>query len=445
MPQDEGVLIWDHGSVHRIQRFMKTILGPSFVLGLLLAVHVQGASVEPVVTPKATPPDLRDVRLLEGPFKDAMELNARYLLWLEPDRLLSGVRRNAGLPTKARSYGGWEGQGVAGQTLGHYITALALQYRATGDQRFRNRLNYIVDELAACQAKEAFGYIAAIPNGKTMFAGLKARGGRMDGWVPWYTMHKLFQGLRDAYLFTGNEEAKQVFLKLADWADAVTKDLTAAELETMLAMEHGGMPEVLADAYAMSGDPKYLAAARRFCHRTVMDPLSRGEDNLAGLHANTQIPKITGAARLYELTGEDYFRAVSQSFWDLVVTNHSYCIGGNSESEHFFPTDRFPEKLTTATAETCNTYNMLRLTERLFAREPAARDMDFYERALFNQILGSRPRAPGCLLISSRSSRARSRFTRIQRTPFGAVSAPAWKITRGTARPFTSCRRMRYG
>lgn len=383
--------------------FMKTILVLLATLSVSGAIAVRSQAqnsavatdrVTPAVAVKATPADLRDVRLLDGPFKDAMELNARYLLTLEPDRLLSGVRKNAGLTPKAPRYGGWEGQGVAGQTLGHYMTALAQQYRASGDQRFLDRLNYVVDELAECQAKDQTGYVAAIPDGKAMFAGMKARGGRMEGWVPWYTMHKLFQGTRDAYRYTGNEKAKQVFLKLADWADAVTKPLTEVEKETMLGMEHGGMPEVMADAYAFTGEAKYLAAARRFCHRAVMDPLSRGEDKLPGLHANTQIPKIVGAARLYELTGDDYFRAVSQSFWDLVVTNHSFCIGGNSESEHFFPPDRFSEKLTTATAETCNTYNMLRLTERLFAREPAARDMDFYERALFNQILGSQdPRA----------------------------------------------------
>ncbi len=333
--------------------------------------------------------DLRDVRLLDGPFKQAMELNQQYLLFLEPDRLLSGVRQNAGLTPKAPRYGGWESQGVAGQSLGHYMTALAQQYRATSDARFRERLDYIVDELAECQAKDPTGYVAAIPNGKSVFEGLKARGGRMEGWVPWYTMHKLFQGLRDAHRFCGNEKAKQVLFKLADWADAVTRDLTEAEKETMLGMEHGGMPETLADVYALSGDPKHLAVARRFCHRFVMDPLARGEDRLPGLHANTQVPKIVGAARLYELTGEDYFRKVSQNFWDIVVTNHTFCIGGNSESEHFFPGDQFRQRLTSATAETCNTYNMLRLTEPLFAREPSARLMDYYERALFNQILGS--------------------------------------------------------
>lgn len=352
--------------------------------------HAQPATVAPEkVTPKTVTFDLRDVKLLDGPFKTAMELNAKYLLSLDSDRLLSGVRQNAGLLPKAPRYGGWESQGVAGQTLGHYMTALAQQYRATGDERFRERLAYIVKELAECQAKDPTGYVAAIPDGKAVFEGMKKRGGKMLGWVPWYTMHKLLQGLRDAWLFTGNEQARAVLIRLAEWVDFVTKDLTEQEKEVMLSMEHGGMNETLADVYAITGDSKHLTTARRFCHRFVMDSLARGEDRLNGLHANTQIPKMTGAARLHELTGENYFRFVARNFWEFVVTNRSYAIGGNSDSEHFFPPVEHHRHLTSATAETCNTYNMLKLTEHLFAWEPDARRMDYYERALYNQILAS--------------------------------------------------------
>ncbi len=355
----------------------------------LIAVWSVGAEVSPTVQAKAVAFDLRDVKLLASPFKDAMELNAKYLLSLDPDRLLSGVLRNAGLTPKAPRYGGWESEGVAGQSLGHYMTALALQYRATGDKRFLDRENYIVAELAACQTRDTNGFVAAIPNGRVLFTALKERRGRMEGWVPWYTMHKLFAGLRDAYVLCGNEQARAVLVKLADWADSVTRNLTPEEMETMLGTEHGGMPEVLADVYALTGDPKYLALSKRFCHRFVMDPLSRGEDRLNGLHANTQIPKITGAARLYELTGEDYFHNLADNFWNFVVTNRTYVIGGNSDSEHFFPPEEFHRHLSTATCETCNTYNMLKLTEHLFAWQPAARLLDYYERALYNQILGS--------------------------------------------------------
>ena len=363
---------------------------PVLALGLIILLPVTlPGTVQPAVPARAAPFSLQEVRLLDSPFKTAMALNAEYLLTLEPDRLLSGVRRNAGLPPKAPRYGGWEAEGVAGHSLGHYLTAIAQQYQATGDTRFLDRVNYIVAELAACQARDTNGLITAIPNARVMFASLKTRSGRVEGWAPWYTMHKLFAGLRDAHQLCGSALAGTVLLKLADWADGVTRDLTPQEMETMLGEEHGGMPEVLADVYALTGDPRYLALAKRFCHHRVMDPLARGEDRLDGLHANTQIPKITGAARLYELTGDDYFHRVAQAFWEIVVTNRTYVIGGNSDSEHFFPVEQSANHLSSATCETCNTYNMLKLTEHLFACQPEGRWMDYYERALYNQILGS--------------------------------------------------------
>ncbi len=199
---------------------------------------------------------------LDSPFKRAMELNAAYLLSLEPDRLLSGFRREAGLPPKAPAYGGWEAEGVAGHTLGHYLTALSQQFRANEDRRCAARVNYIVGELALCQNQDPPVYVAALPNAKQIFAGLKRGGGGMEGWVPWYTMHKLFAGLRDAYLLCGNDEAKVVLIRLTDWADAVTSDLTPQEMETMLDTEQGGMAEALADVYDITGDAKYLALAR---------------------------------------------------------------------------------------------------------------------------------------------------------------------------------------
>ncbi len=355
----------------------------------LICLVALASAVELAVPLTASAPDLRDVRLLDGPFKVAMELNAKYLLSLDPDRLLSGMLQNAGLPPKAPRYGGWESQGVAGQSLGHYLTALAQQYRATGDQRFLERVNYIVGELSRCQARDPNGFVAAIPNGRALFHGLKQRDGRLEGWAPWYTMHKLFAGLRDAYVLCGNEQAKAVMIRLAGWAEAVTHDLSPQEMETMLGNEHGGMAEVLADIYLLTGDPQHLELAKRFCHHLVMDPLARGEDRLNGLHANTQIPKMTGAARLYEASGDAYFQRVAENFWWFVVTNRTYAIGGNSDSEHFFPPEQTRAHLSSATCETCNTYNMLKLTEHLFAWAPAARWMDYYEQALYNQILGS--------------------------------------------------------
>jgi len=357
--------------------------------GITLLAVAAAAPPAPAVVPPAKFFAPSEVRLLDGPFKTAMDLDGRYLLSLEPDRLLSGVRKNAGLEPKAPAYPGWESAGVASHTLGHYLSAVARYYGDTGDGRFLDRVNYLVDELVLCQKQDPAGYMSAIPDGKAQFDGLKQRGGKVLGWVPWYTMHKLFAGLRDAWLLCGNEKARTSLIQLADWADTVTRDLTEGEREVMLSTEHGGMLEVLSDVYALTGDPRHLETARRFRHRFVMDPLAHGEDRLTGLHANTQIPKMTGAARFYEVTGENYFHDVAYNFWNFVVTNRSYVIGGNSDEEHFFPPEQHRRHLTSATAETCNTYNMLKLTEHLAEWAPAGTWMDYYERALYNQILAS--------------------------------------------------------
>jgi DUF1680 family protein len=339
--------------------------------------------------------DLADVRLLDGPFKRAMQLDAGYLLRLDPDRLLSWFRKEAGLEPKAAVYGGWESQGVAGHSLGHYLSACAMMFASTGDTRFRDRVNYIVAELALCQKANGNGYVAAIPNGKKIFqevaAGdIRSKGFDLNGgWVPWYTLHKLLAGLLDAHHYCRSDQALSVAKGLADWAEATTARLTEEQFQRMLACEHGGMNEALAELYARTGDERYLKLSRRFHHKAVLDPLARGEDRLQGLHANTQIPKLIGLARRYELTGDASDRAAAEFFWDRVVHYHSYVIGGNSENEHFGPPGRLDERLGPNTCETCNTYNMLKLTRHLFSWHPAAEYADFYERALYNHILAS--------------------------------------------------------
>ncbi|MCX5757100.1 MAG: glycoside hydrolase family 127 protein [Candidatus Hydrogenedentes bacterium] len=299
---------------------MNTTYGAISMFTILSLAVCAGA--DPVAL-KAEPFATKDVRLLDGPFKDAMQRDADYLLKLEPDRLLAGFREGAGLPAKAQRYGGWEQQGVAGHTLGHYLSASAKMYAATGDDRFRERVAYIVDELGTCQAANGNGYVAAIPDGKRIFAEI-ARGEirqkdfELNGcWVPWYTTHKLMAGLRDAYQLAGCARAKDVLLQLADWAFATTHALTDELDQRMLDCEHGGMNEAAADAYAISGDAKYLALARCFNHRAIMDPLSAQRDELSGRHANTQIPKMTGAARQYELTGDAYLHDVAAFFWKM--------------------------------------------------------------------------------------------------------------------------------
>lgn len=355
--------------------------------------------VTPVVPGQVQPFDLADVTLLDGPFKAAMGRDTAYLLSLDPDRLLHNFRTEAGLTPKAPIYGGWENSGVAGHILGHYLSALSMEYRATGNPHVKQRIDYIVGELALCQEKNGGGYVSAIPNGKAMFADVKAGHGDgvHRGWVPWYTMHKLFAGLRDAYLYAGNTQAKDVLIKLSDWAIVTTANLDDAQWQIMLEQEHGGMNEVLADVYALTGEAKYLALSRRFYQKSVLDPLTLREDHLAGLHGNTQIPKLIGLARLYELTGDPKDKTAAEYFWDRVVHTRTYAIGANTDGEHFGQPNKLSASLSDSTAETCNTYNMLKLTRHLFEWKPTAEYADFYERALYNHILASQDPVRGMM------------------------------------------------
>jgi len=356
----------------------------------------------------AEPFNLREVQLLKSPFLHAMQMNARYLLMLEPDRLLHRFRLYAGLRPKAPAYGGWESMGVSGHTLGHYLSACSMHYAATGDDTFRKRVDYIVGELALCQQKHGNGYVSAIPEGERIFreiaeGNIRAQAFDLNGgWVPWYTMHKLFAGLIDAFVHCGNEQALAVAKSLGDWAYHSTERLSEAQWQTMLACEHGGMNEAMANLYALTGDEKYLTLARKFYHKAVLDRLANGEDCLPGLHANTQIPKVIGVARLYELTGEKRYRDIATFFWERVVYHHTYVIGGHSDYEHFGSPDKLANRLSTNTCETCNTYNMLKLTRHLFSWEPKADYMHFYERALYNHILASQDPQTGmvCYYVS---------------------------------------------
>jgi hypothetical protein len=342
----------------------------------------------------ARPFDLRDVRLLEGPFLEAQKRDAEYMLSLDADRMLHNFRVNAGLEPKAPVYGGWESQEpwvwirCHGHTLGHWLTAGSLMFASTGDERFKERVAYIVTELKLCQDESGSGLVCAFPDGDAQLMNA-VRGQRFDG-VPWYTMHKIMAGLRDAHLLADNRTALDVLLRLSDWTWTVTSDISADGWERMLESEHGGMNEVLADVYALTGDDRYLTLARHFSHKALLEPLARRDDVLDGLHANTQIPKVIGFHRLHELTGDHEFRAASTFFWDRVVNARSFATGGHGDGEHFFPADEFPRHLESAkTMETCCTHNMLRLTRMKFGLEPSTRYADFYERALYNGILAS--------------------------------------------------------
>jgi DUF1680 family protein len=360
--------------------------------GFLACISVALADPALVKIVRAVEPfDLTDVRLLDGPFRDAMLRDQKYLLSLDPDRLLLNFRVNVGLSSSAQPLGGWEEPSceLRGHSLGHYLSALSLMYASTGDARFKRRVDYIVVELAQCQSNSPMagfhaGYLSAFPES---FIDRVEQGKNV--WAPWYTLHKIMAGLLDANQHCGNAQALTVLTNMADWVEFRVDHLTPEQMQKSLDTEYGGMNEVLANLYAVTGNSNYLQAAEAFNHQKVFGPLARGEDELDRLHANTQIPKIIGAIREYELTGDPQLLTVAQTFWDAVELHRSFVIGGDSDYEHFFPTNDFAQHLSTDTCETCNTYNMLKLTRELFALKPDAAKMDFYERALFNDILAS--------------------------------------------------------
>ena len=337
---------------------------------------------------------LEDVRLLDGPFKHAMELDRRYLLSLDADRLLHTFRINAGLPSSAQPLGGWEepkGE-LRGHFAGHYLTACALMYASTGDPRLKEQGDAVVTGLAACQAKLGTGYLSAYP--EEFFDRVESL---RRVWAPYYTLHKLYAGLLDMYVYCDNQQALEVCKKFADWVIARNARLTDEQMQKMLGTEHGGMNEVLANLYGLTGAEKYLKIAQRFNHMAVLGPAAKREDTLTGLHANTQIPKFVGTARQYELRGQEWLKTASLFFWDTVVKERSYVIGGHSDGEAFSPKEKLSEAFGPDTTETCNTYNMLKLTRHLFCWDPKAEYADYYERALYNHIFASQDPETGMM------------------------------------------------
>ncbi len=365
--------------------------------GIVSVSVISGAAVPEVKVRPDQPVrlfPLSAVRLQDGYFKDATLANRKYLLEVEPDRLLAPFLREAGLKPKAESYGNWENIGLDGHTAGHYLSALAGMIAAgdDADGELNRRLDYMLDELERCQKAYGDGYIGGVPGSRELWNGIAAGNIRLvwEKWVPWYNVHKTFAGLRDAYQETGKGKALKLLIGLGDWCVKVTADLSDEQMQQMLNNEYGGMNEVMADIYALTGDKKYLRTAERFNHRNLFDPLVNHEDKLTGLHANTQIPKVIGMERVAALTGNASEHSGAAFFWETVTENRCIAFGGNSVSEHFNPVDDFSGMLKHREGpETCNTYNMLRLTEQLFAAEPKGEYADFYERALYNHILAS--------------------------------------------------------
>jgi DUF1680 family protein len=340
---------------------------------------------------------LSGVRLTGGPLRHAQQLDLDYLVQLEPDRMLAHYRERAGLKPKAEGYGGWDGAGrnLTGHVAGHYLSAVSLMWLATGDERMKQRADYIVGELKEVQDANGDGYLSALEGGREAFRALSGGEIRSGGfdlnglWSPWYTLHKTFAGLRDAYRHTGNPTALEVETGFAGWAEGVLAPLSEEQIQRMLNTEFGGMNEVLADLYADTGDARWLKLSYAFEHRALTEPMQRHQDVLGGKHANTQVPKFIGSASRFGYTGELGDALAAGYFFDQVVQHHSFATGGHGSDEYFAAPDVLGAIVDGRTDESCNVYNMLKLGRQLFEFRPDAYYADFQERALFNHVLGS--------------------------------------------------------
>ena len=346
----------------------------SFILALIISISIGKAQTNHQVSYFS----LQDVKLLSSPFLQAQQTDLHYIQALDPDRLLAPFLREAGLTPKAPSYTNWENTGLDGHIGGHYLSALSMMYAATGDTAVYNRLNYMLNELHRAQQTAGTGFIGGTPGSLQLWKEIKAGnihagGFSLNGkWVPLYNIHKTYAGLRDAYLYAHSNLARQMLIKFTDWIIDITSGLSDDQMQDMLRSEHGGLNETFADVAEITGDKKYLELARRFSHKVILDPLIKDEDKLTGMHANTQIPKVIGYKRIAEVSQDDKdwthaaeWDHAARFFWNTVVGHRSVCIGGNSVREHFHPSDNFTSMLNDVQGpETCNTYNMLRSSDK---------------------------------------------------------------------------------
>ncbi len=386
----------------------------AITLTLLMSAATACGPAERGVPLKARPLPLEDVRLTGGPLKTAQDRNGAYLLSLSPDRMTAFLRQAAGLEPKAEGYGGWDGPSrqLTGHIAGHYLSGVSLMFAATGDPRFKERADDLVAELRAVQDAHGDGYIGAQTDregtpGKDLYAQVAAGDIRSAGfdlngmWSPWYVQHKIFAGLRDAYRHTGNRSALEVEIRFAAWAESVLAGLDDDRIQKMLGTEFGGMNEILIDLAVDTGDKRWLVLADKFRHRAVVEPLARGEDILRGKHGNTIVPKMIGSLVRHIHTGDPADGAAAVFFWDRVALHHSFATGGHGRNEYFGEPDKLDDMIEGRTAETCNVYNMIKMSRMLFALDPQVRYADFHERALFNHILGSMDPADGatCYMV----------------------------------------------
>ena len=333
---------------------------------------------------------MKNVTLLDSYEQNAFELEKNYLKSLDANKLLKGFCEIGGVELDAEKYGGWETSAIQGHTLGHYLTAVSQAYASSKDEEFRRITDYMVSVLSKCQA--ANGYLAAIPENHYE----KLENGNTEGtWVPWYSMHKILAGLVSVYEFTENEQALDVASKLGDWVYSHTSKWTSETQKTVLNIEYGGMNDALYDLYKFTKSEKHLSAAHSFDEISLFEPLYENKDILNGKHANTTIPKIKGALNRYLVTNEEYYLQVAKNFWDIVINNHTYITGGNSEWEHFGEPKILDGERTNCNCETCNTYNMLKLTRDLFKITGDTKYADYYENTFINAILSSQNNKTG--------------------------------------------------
>lgn len=376
-----------------------TVTGVSLLPDLPLAAAARHAVVDTdgqpgntgsreVVPWKVQPFPMPQVRLLNGPFKQGMEINTGYLRTLPNDRLLHMFRVTAGLPSSAEPLGGKERPTceLRGHfSGGHYLSACALTYASTGDERLKQKANDLVTGLALCQKAHGNGYLSAFP--QEFFDRLR-KGKKV--WAPFYTLHKIMAGHLDMYVHCGNTQALETAEKMAGWIGRWVAPLPDSHMQRILEVEQGGILEALLNLYAVTGKHEYLRTAERFDHHAFFNPLASFRDELTGLHANTNIPKVIGAARQYEVTGDARYRNIATFFWQEIVRRRSFCTGGTSTNEHWLsPAGNFGAEIGQRSEECCCGYNMLKLTRHVFGWTASARAMDYYERTLFNSRLGT--------------------------------------------------------
>ncbi|GAA4488546.1 glycoside hydrolase family 127 protein [Gluconacetobacter asukensis] len=360
----------------------------------------EAKAADPAREGVATAVPMRDVRLDPSPWLVAQDVNTAYLLRLDPDRLLHNYREQAGLQPKGAAYGGWEGETIAGHTLGHYLSALSLCHAQTGNVEARRRVHYITAELVACQSRDPVGYVAGftcIQNGRTLpgkvafeqirLGRIHSTGFDLNGaWSPLYNWHKLFAGLLDAQAHCGDLHAQGIMIRLGGYIEGILAPLHDEQLQAVLSCEYGGLNESFAELYARTGEARWLRLARLIHDGRVLDPLQEGRDDLANLHSNTQIPKLVGLARLHEVAGDARALTAARTFWESVTRHYSYVIGGNGDREYFPLPDTISRHLTEQTCETCSSYNMLKLTRQLYGQSGDSRFFDYYERTHLNHI-----------------------------------------------------------